>query len=84
MKETWYQNPHFVESKEGTHTLKWTKSNGMEENETILLKGKVENFVNLQLLQSKHLMFANFLMLLYKLNILNEKVETCIKRECHK
>ena len=56
----------------------------MEENETILLKGKVENFVNLQLLQSKHLMFANFLMLLYKLNILNEKVETCIKRECHK
>lgn len=43
-----YQGPLCVKIEEDTHTLEWLKSNGVEEDEILLLKGRAENFGNLQ------------------------------------
>ena len=41
-------DPPFCGNRRGSTQLEWIKSNGAIEEETLRLKGKVENFASLQ------------------------------------
>ena len=45
MKETLYRDLLFVGIGDRPQTWEWIKSNDIRENEILLLKGKVENFL---------------------------------------
>jgi hypothetical protein len=52
--------------------------------ETLLLKGKAENFASLQPQQSEISLVCNFPKARVETKYLNLEAETCPRRECHK
>ena len=73
-----------MDTREGPHTSKCTRSKRAREDEILLLRGNAENYVSLQPLQSEISWLPKIPKTLVDAKNFKRDAETWPKRECHK